>query len=387
MTFHIRISSRISTGRKRLLYAAVTFLLGILIGISTSSIAEDELELFYSYYSDSSGLDVTSPNFFISKDITEQDTLGFMYLHETFEKSAQGSGTDAVSGATTVVGGSGSSFEEDRNEYGAYYTHDFSNTTLGAGYYYGDEPDYKSNTLLLAVDQDLLDKNLTLSARVVFGRDKVDKLDAAPEESFPKDKEVNRLVLAATQLLSPYSLVVGGFALEDQQGYLSSPTRRIVVETFFPGGGGVRTVYDERHPDERLRQVYFIRGKHYFMTRSAFDLNLSYYTDDWGVSAQSAEVRLSQYLTPQIIGRLRYRYYSQSEADFYKEHYSQEEDIMTADYRLRAFDSELYGAKLSYFFRTKKFNGTSVSLSYDIYEETNNGIDGDIIQVWLNMPY
>jgi hypothetical protein len=375
-----------TTNRKRLVSIG-TFMLGILIGIS-STFADDKLELFYSYFSDSNGLDVTSPSFFISKDLSEKNTLGFMYLHETYEQSAQGSGTDTVSGATTVVGGSAGAFEEDRNEVGTYITHKLKDTTLGLGYYYGDEPDYISHTLVLAADQDLLDKNLTLSARLMFSQDEVNKLDAAPDESFPKDKDVNRLVFAVTQLLSPHSLMVGGFALEDQEGFLSSPTRRIVIEEFFPGGGGgVRTVYDERHPSERLRQVYFLRGKQYFMTRSALDLNLSYYTDDWGVDAKSAEVRLSHYLTSQLIGRLRYRYYSQSEAEFYKEAYTVAEDIMTADYRLREYDTSLYGIKFTYFPRFKQFDDMSVSISYDIYEETNNGIDADIIQLWLAMPF
>ncbi|MCI0506028.1 MAG: DUF3570 domain-containing protein, partial [Gammaproteobacteria bacterium] len=314
------------------------------------------------------------------------NTLGFMYLHETYEQSAQGSSTDVVSGATTAIGGGTAAFEEDRDEIGAYITHKLKDTTLGAGYYYGDEPDYISHTLVLAADQDLLDKNLTLSARVMFSQDEVDKLDAEPDESFPKDKDVNRLVLAATQLLSPHSLMVGGFALEDQEGYLSSPTRRIRILT--PIGDGFNELdIVERHPDERLRQVYFLRGKHYFMTRSAFDLNLSYYTDDWGVDAKSAEARLSHYLTSKLIGRLRYRYYSQSEAEFYKETYTVEEDIMTADYKLREFDSSLYGIKFTYFPRFKQFDDMSVSISYDIYEETNNGVDADIIQLWLVMPF
>ncbi|MDH5327903.1 MAG: DUF3570 domain-containing protein [Gammaproteobacteria bacterium] len=363
------------------LYSGTVLIFGA-IAHSSLSFAEDELELFYSYYTDSSGLDVTSPNIYLSKEITDQSSFSFLYLRETFAKSAQGDGTDAVSGATTVVGGSGSDFEEDRNEFGFNYSYTQNDTTLGAGYYYGEEPDYKSKSLLLSWDQSLFDKNLTLSTRVASGQDNA---DSSGNGAFDRNKTMNRLVLAATQLLSPRSLIVGGMALEHQQGYLSSSTRRIVIETFFPGGGGVRTVYDENHPDERLRQVYFLRAKQYFDSRSALDVNLSHYADDWGISAQSAEFRLSRYLTPELIGRVRYRYYTQTAADFYQENYTQQEAIMTADYRLRAYDSALYGIKLSYYLRW--FNNASVSLSYDTYAESNEGIDGNLLQVWLNMPY
>lgn len=375
--------------RTTILKVSGIFLLGVLIGISSVTFAEDELEFYYSYYTDNSGLDVTSPSFFISKDISEDSILGFMYLHETYEKSAQGgsSGADVVSGATTVIGGGGSSFEEKRNEIGAYATHQlFEDTNIGIGYYYGDEEDYQSGTLVFSADQELLEKNLTLSGRIMFGHDEVDKQDAEAGESFPKDKDVQRLVFAATQLLSPKSFIVGGFALENQEGYLSSPTRRIAIDTSI-GAGGVRVIYDERHPDERLRQVYFLRGKQYFLTRSALDLNLSYYTDDWGVNANSLEARFSQYISPQFIARLRYRYYQQSEADFYETDYTVEEDIMTADARLREYDSRLYGFKFTYFPKLARFNDMSVSFTIDTYEETNDGIAADIVQIWLEMPY
>ena len=365
--------------------------LGLLLGMSSSGIAENKLELFYSYYTDSGGLDVASPSFFISSELTDDSTMGFMYLHETYEKTAQGSGVDAVSGASTVVGGSSSGFEEDRDEIGTYISHKLQDTTLAAGYYYGEEPDFESHAILLSADHDLFNKNLTLSGRVMFEQDQIDKLDAAPTESFPKDKDVTRLVVAGTQLLSPTAMVVAGFALEEQQGYLSSPTRRIVINRPLPGGGGFtrdRDI-DEKHPDYRLRQVYFVRGKQYFMIRGALDINLSTYTDDWGVGAYSSELRYSQYLSSKLIARLRYRYYAQSAADFYtdQEFFIAEEDIMSADPRLRKFDSHLYGIKVSYFPGQATLSDLSISFSYDDYRETNNGVDADIVQVWLSVPF
>lgn len=362
---------------------------GVLLGISSATLADNKLELFYSYYTDNSGLDVTSPSFYISKDITEDSTIGFMYLHETYEKTAQGNTADTVSGASTVVGGSSAAFEEDRDELGAYVTHTLKDTTVGVGYYYGEEPDFESHAVVLSVDHDLFDKNLTLSGRVMFEHDEVDKLDAAATEDFPKDKDVSRVVFAATQLLTPKSLIVGGFALEDQQGFLSSPNRRIVINRPIVGGFVRDRVIDEKHPDSRLRQVYFVRGKQYLMSRGSLDLNLSLYTDDWGVGAYSAEFRFSHYLSPQFIARFRYRYYSQTEADFYTEQdfFIAEEDIMSADPRLREFDSRLHGFKFTYFPRMASFDDMSVSFAFDDYRETNNGVMADIIQVWVTIPF
>jgi hypothetical protein len=331
----------------------------------------------YATYEDDSGLDVVSPGARVELDVFERITLGLKYIYERFEKSAPEDVVDAVSGATTVSGGSGTGFKETRREYGASGAVRLDAATLSAGYVYSDESDFASNTASLGVSREMLDKNLTVAALASFG---VDDVEIAAEEH--KHKYTKAVTVAATQLLSPTALLVGGYSFARVDGYQENPLRKIRVDLGF----GLYTNHDESHPDVRNRHTLFVRGKKYFTTGTAFDLNLARYQDDWGVSANSAELRVSQYVTKFWIVRLRYRLYAQSNADFYQTIYPAVEDEMTADTRLREFDSHLAGVKLTWypaFFAPRK---VSIAAGYDRYRETNDGLSADIAQFSVMIP-
>jgi len=345
--------------------------------------AADEVELYYSYFEDDDGLVVKSPGVALSKDLTESATVGFKYLFENFSKSAPEGALDAVSGATTVAGGTGSGFSEDRHELGASGEYRFGLNSVAAGYVHSTEKDFESEAVSFAYTRELMQRNLTLTAAYALTQDSVDKLDATAGEGFPKDKDTHGITLAATRLLSRTAYLTAGYAYALVEGYQANPTRRLVIERRFSESAPIL----ETHPDERTRQTLFVRGLKYFHTRTSGDLNLAYYTDDWGVDATTAELRLNQYITPKWIGRVRYRWYSQGEADFYKETYRAAQQYMTADMRLRPFDSTLAGLKLTYYPRGAGISALHLALSVDRYRETHHGVEADVYQASVRIPY
>jgi hypothetical protein len=351
-------------------------------------LAQDEVELFYSHYNDDAGLTAKSPGIIASKDLGEATTLGFKYLFENFSKSAPSSDLDAVSGATTVAGGTGSGFSENRHEVALSGSHRFDEHQLSAGYVRSTEEDFDSTGASVAYSRELFQRNLTLTALYGHTWDSVDKLDATAEEDFPKDKDTDSLTLSATQLLTRTALLNGGYSYAHVQGYQSNPTRRLVIVEPIPGGGFVESApIVEIHPDQRDRHTFFVRGLKYFSTRSSADANFALYRDDWGVAATTVELRVNHYLSSKWLGRLRYRWYSQSEADFYQEQYDEPQKYMTADYRLRSFDSNLAGLKVTYYPSGARVGALLVSASYDRYWETNAGVEADVFQLSLRIPY
>lgn len=350
------------------------------------SLAEDEVELFYGYYEDNSGLEVVTPSISIAKDISEKTTLGAKYTYEKFEKAAPDNALDAVSGATTVAGGTGSGFSEVRQEKVFGATHEFGTYTLSAGYVGSNEEDFESDAWSIALSREMFQKNFTLTGMVSFTHDEINKLDKAPAEEFPQDKDTRTVTLAATQLINPQLLITGGYSSADISGFQSQPLRKINVDILIPGGR-VGYIYDERHPETRDRNTFFLRVKKYFMTKTSGDINFSHYNDDWGVKANAVDFRASQYLRKDLVARIRYRLYTQSEADFYQEEYNAVSELMTADTRLREFTSTLSGLKLTYYPKRLQLADWSISLSYDKYRETNNGISADIWKVSTIVPY
>ena len=74
-----------------------------------------------------------------------------------------------------------------------------------------------------------------------------------------------------------------------------------------------------------------------------------FYTDDWGVDSHTAQLDLYRYLSNKSwLLRLRYRYYTQSRAEFYRDSYDSETPFVSNDDRLQAFDTRLLGFELSW---------------------------------------
>src|SRR5690606_30168565 len=73
------------------------------------------------------------------------------------------------------------------------------------------------------------------------------------------------------------------------------------------------------------------------------------YFDDWGIHAHTPELRIVQSLRDDDTAwmRLRYRYYRQTAADFYRDIYDAPQAYMTDDPKLSAFTTHTVGLQLA----------------------------------------
>jgi hypothetical protein len=331
------------------------------------------------YYEDNENLTVLTPSIRAEVDVTERTTLRAQYTYETFDRAPPEGVLDAITGATTVSGGVAGGAEDTRQAVSAGVTQRFGLTALTAGYYFAQEDDFLSHAFLVGVTQELFLRNLELSAVYRYTDDDIDNLTARPDEVFPRSKATHTFTVTATQLLSPKMWILGGYSYGYVSGYQSLPQRKVLIP-FTIGGVTISEVFDETHPDERNRHTIFLRSKRYFLSRTVADLNLFGYFDDWGVKAFATELRLSQYLTDDLVLRIRYRFYTQTAADFYEEVYTQPQEYLTADDRLRAFDAHTAGIKLTYSLRALGLEDWWISFDYDRYQETNDGLAAHILQ-------
>src|SRR5262249_23547868 len=100
----------------------------------------------------------------------------------------------------------------------------------------------------------------------------------------------------------------------------------------------------------------------------------SFYLDDWGIRAHTLEGRLVQALATGVDLRLRYRFYTQSKADFYQPVYTQMqiEDPtvhITDDEKLSAFHTHTFGGQISFTLRYLGFPGTFGKTRVDVIVE------------------
>ncbi|MCP3914403.1 MAG: DUF3570 domain-containing protein [bacterium] len=195
-------------------------------------------------------------------------------------------------------------------------------------------------------------------AKLTFSLDGfVDEIDIIRFDGTEDDGTDDRTSFAATgrwyQILSPEMHGEFGLTVSHQSGFLETAYNAVVIEDdSLPPNPNLDNEargfeITEELPDDRMRTAVFGKVRRYVNARTAVELGGRVYDDDWGITGFSIEPRLYRELVPDELRlRLRYRYYDQSEADFYKASFTREVDERTQDSDLADFTSHTVGAKL-----------------------------------------
>jgi hypothetical protein len=271
---------------------------------------------------------------------------------------------DAITSASASSGAAEAEpFTERRYEAGLGYAHELDGPedtiidvirVAGEGKF-SKEPDYRSFYAGARVEAELAQKNAVVSVGggVAFDKLNNEGLQSAmggPEllcdnndpTSLAKACPLNTYALftSASHLLSKDALISISFDIAKNSGFTSNPYRTAITAT-----GPVQ----EKHPNERLRQAFAISGR-YFVTESktAFIGAYRYYRDDWKIHAHTPELRIVQEVGPSAEASVRYRYYWQDDAYFWREHYGDAMDLtyVTDDPKMEPYDGHLLEAKL-----------------------------------------
>ena len=293
-------------------------------------------------------------------------------VRKNFKESVSVSGSwyvDNVSSASIDVITTGASpYGETRTEYsvGADYLYDKS--IVGVGYTNSDESDYQSNTVYFNVSQDFFGDLSTLSFGYSQGRDDVYQ-NGNPDFAGNIDRYNYRLGL--NQVVTP-SLVVGlNYEMVTEEGYLNNPYRsyRYLTNPLDPAQGYqfAREVYPTTHTSDAaaLRFIYYLDW------RASVGGSYRFYTDDWGVDANTVQLTYTHVLLENWVVDFKYRYYEQSAADFYGDLFqtpSQDpKNYRGRDKELSNFNNHTVSLYLSYSrpVRNRYVDRASLSLQWD----------------------
>jgi len=172
-----------------------------------------------------------------------------------------------------------------------------------------------------------------------------------------------------------------------QQGLLSTPYQRVYFADKANYYINEFQLADdiERLPDTRFKVPVGARFNYYINQWLVLRTYYRYYTDDWGVSAHTANIELPIKLNDKFTVFPMYRYYTQTAADYFAPYdaHSSTEKYYTSDYDLSKFDAHQYGAGIIY---TDIFTKAhiwamgikSVELRYNHYNRSD-GLDANII--------
>jgi uncharacterized protein DUF3570 len=257
---------------------------------------------------------------------------------------------DSITSASSATGfPSAAAFTELRYEAGLGYTHALpGHIKVGAQGRYSAESDYFSTFVGVLGEIALWDQTTTPRLLVGHSFDTINNRVAVNNGAIgtPLVEESLDTTLASvgvTQVFSPR--IVGGltYDLIVAKGYQANLYRRV--------RGGSEAVL-ERVPDLRVRHAIDASARYYFPTHTTAIAEYRFYVDDWGIVAHTPELRVVQELARGLDLRLRYRYYVQSKADFYKDVYMQSDladssVYVTEDEKLSAFTTHTIGGQVS----------------------------------------
>ena len=291
---------------------------------------------------------------------------------------------DAITSASTASGMNGAGFTEVRLEGAGLYTHDFGEYRLGGGFRLSDEPDYQSLYLRLRGEAAFAQDNTIFALGLAYGSDDIGNNNNTGI-SPPLQETLNNTLGSAsiTQVLGRTTVAGLTYDLMYADGFQANPYRSVVV-------AGEKQA--ELVPDTRLRQALFGSLRQFVpATKSTFVVGYRFYTDDWGITAHTPELRLVQAITAASQVRLRYRFYKQTAAEFYRDIYSEPQEFAADDPKLDAFLTHTLGITLGSELSTFGVTGTSAKwraeLTFEYINQTNRYGDALVGQVAVSVPF
>jgi hypothetical protein len=275
---------------------------------------------------------------------------------------AYGGPLDAVSGATQ--------FSDVRHAFHGGVEVRMGKSTVDVGYTYAFESDYRSHEIDASARVDLWGKNTTF--RLDYARNFDSVCDADNRGAAPLGRRslststgcfnpqttgivteplaIDSYAAAWTQVLTPILLSELSVGYQILEGFQSNPYRLVHL---FSG------TVEAQESEPLLRQRVAVQARVRVALRKmhgALGVTGRFYWDSWGIKSGTAEVAWEQYVVPQVLFRLRGRFYQQGRAAFYRdsgESLSYDAvgpvgQYFTGDRELSPFRDYLWGIKLSY---------------------------------------
>jgi hypothetical protein len=272
---------------------------------------------------------------------------------------------DRVSSASIDVLSTASPYTEERTEYslGVDYLRD--RTILSLAYTNSDENDYTANSFHFNISQDFFGDLTTLNLGYSQGSDDIRRNG---DEEFSESLDRRHFRFGISQVLTRNWLLAVNYELIADEGYLNNPYRQ--VRYLDPDAALGYSFEPEVYPRTRESDALALRSKYYLPYRAAAGFEYRWFTDDWGIEAHSGELNYTHPLGQHWVFDVRYRYYTQTAADFYSDlfPYRQAQNFLARDKELSTFDAHTVGFGVSYAQPLQRFgflDRFGLSLRYD----------------------
>jgi hypothetical protein len=296
----------------------------VLMLAAASIWADNILNFALHGFQDSRGVTVLSPIADLSKDFTDRSSLKARF------------GVDAISAASDSCarchpeGGHNARMFVD-----ATYGRKYGNYRLDIGGGISRENFYAADTVSVGITRDLNKGNTTIASGYSFS---YNRPQLHPSNTV-EHQTSSEAYVTLTQTLTKGTVVQLTYDYSRIDGFQSSPFLRTKVNGYLTVGNA---------PDQRSRQAVAVRLRQALPAETYLEADYRRYWDNWSIDSNTMQVGVNHYFTPSLLVGVSLRRYDQTGAFFYQPDYTGSPQYFTGDFRLAPFNSNLYGAKVTY---------------------------------------
>ena len=299
---------------------------------SAAVLPEDRADVLYHRY-DGGGVVVDGPSLLVRKKFAEKYSMAANYY------------VDMVSSASIDVIATASPYKETRRQLGLAFDMLQEKTRYSVNVVNSDESDYEANSASFDISQDMFGDLTTLSVGFTRGWDEV-RRNGDPDFKETVDRRNYRVGLS--QVLTPELIMSFAYELITDEGFLNNPYRS--VRYLDPDSSTGYAWEPEVYPRTRTSNAASISARYFLSRRAAVHGAYRYFSDTWGIDANTFNIGYTHPMGERWIFELGYRWYSQTAADFYSDLFprSNAQNFMARDKELSTFTSNMLSLGAGY---------------------------------------
>ena len=334
----------------------ILFLLSIVIIWHQTALSavlpEDRADVLYHSF-DGGGVEITGPSVLIRKKFGESFSASYNNY------------VDNVSSASIDVVTTASPYTENRDENTVSLDYLHEKTTMTVGLSNSVENDYDATTLSFNISQDMFGDLTTVSMGFGAGDNTVGRNG---DDSFSEDATTRNYRISVSQILTKNLLMALSLETITDEGYLNNPYRSV---RYFDASVPSQFIYQaEVYPQTRTSNAFAVRGKYFLDYRAALSAGYRFYTDSWGIDANTVEFGYTHPYGENWIFDGTLRFYQQNNAEFYSDLFPFEnaQNFLARDKELSTYTTTTIGAGFSYEFDNEGWSAIkrgSLNFHYD----------------------
>jgi hypothetical protein len=321
-------------------------------------LADDRADVLFHRY-EGGGVTIQGPSVLVRKKMAEKYAVSANYY------------LDMVTSASIDVEVSGASeYKEERTQYSLAAEYLRGKTTYNLSYTDSSENDYDAKTTSFGISQDLFGDLTTISMGFSRGMDTVRN---STDPLFEQDTDRWSYRVGVSQILTKTLITSVNLEVITDEGYLNNPYRS--YRYFNPGDNQLFALAQEIYPRTRTSNAVSINGRYFLPYRAAVFGGYRFFTDTWGIRADTFEIGYTQPVRQVWTIEARLRYYRQNNADFYSDIFDRvnQQNFLARDKELSTFNSAALRIGASYEFVPSRWTFIkkgSLNLFYDRIEFT-----------------